>query len=393
MPIPKQPRRALAARTLAAQALGTIDPTTHAIIPPLYASTTYLRDPDNQYRLGYDYGRPDNATVRQAEGVIAALEAAPEALLFGSGMSAATALVMALPPTHIAASEIMYWSFRRWLTNEAPRFGHGLTFVDTSDLAAVRRAVKSKHTGLLYIETPGNPLLTISDISALAEIAHEADALLAVDSTLATPVLTQPLKLGADIVVHSASKYLNGHSDVIAGALVAPRKTTLWERIAQLRTQHGLILGPFEAWLLMRGMRTLDIRVRTQSETAAQLAAHFSRDPRIERVHYPGLPTHAGHAIAKKQMAAFGAMMSIQVKGGANAAIRTAANVEVWKRATSLGGVESLIEHRASVEGKDSPYPPNLLRLSIGLEDPVDLIADLDRALGATSPRRMRRKR
>lgn len=370
------------ARTIAAQALGTIDPATKAVVPPVHVATTFLRDPDNQYRTGFAYGRPDNATVRQAEGVIAALEGATEALLFGSGMSAATAAVMALPePSHIVASEVMYWAFRHWLTTEAPRFGHRVELVDTSDLASVRRAVRRGRTKLVWIETPANPLWTITDIAAVAEIAHRAGARLAVDSTVATPVFTQPLALGADLVMHSATKYLNGHSDVIAGALAVARPDQWWERIRTLRAQHGLILGPFEAWLLMRGMRTLEARVRAAAESAVLLATWLRDHPRVATVLYPGLQDHPGHAIATRQMRGYGAMLSIRVRGGARAAIATAARVRLWKRATSLGGVESLIEHRASVEGKASPCPPDLLRLSVGLEDAEDLFADLDRAL------------
>jgi cystathionine gamma-synthase len=369
-------------RTIAAQGLGWIDQVTKAVVPPVHVATTFVRDPDNQYRSGYAYARPDNATIRQTEAVIAALEGAHEAALFGSGMAAATAVILALPaPSHIVASQLMYWAFRHWLTNDAPRFGHRIDFVDSTNLDAVRAAVKPGTTKLVYIETPGNPLWTISDIAGIAEIAHAAGAMLAVDSTVATPVFTQPLSFGADIVMHSASKYLNGHSDVIAGALATARADDAWQRIKAVRTQHGAILGPFEAWMLLRGLRTLDVRVRTQATSAMLLADRLNGHPHIAGVLYPGLPAHPGHAVAARQMSGFGAMLSIRVKGGERAAIAAAAYVELWKRATSLGGVESLIEHRASVEGLNSPCPPDLLRLSVGLEDPNDLYADLDRAL------------
>jgi len=371
-------------RTLAAQALGQIEPATGAVVPPIHVATTFIRDPDNQYRAGYSYGRADNATVRQAEAVIAALEQAPAATLFGSGMAAATALILALPePSHIVASAVMYWAFRDWLANEAPRYGHRVDFVDSSDTDALSRAVEPGKTRLVYVETPGNPLWSITDIAAAADISHRAGAILAVDSTAATPVLTRPLTLGADIVMHSASKYLNGHSDVIAGVLAAAREDALWTRLQGIRARHGAILGPFEAWLLLRGLRTLHVRVTTQSESAALLAERLSDHPRIAAVLYPGLPSHPGHAIAARQMDAFGAMLSIRVRGGEQAAVATAARVQVWNRATSLGGVESLIEHRASVEGPSSPCPPDLLRLSVGLEDLDDLYADLDQALRA----------
>ena len=370
-------------RTLAAQALGAIDPATRGVVPPVHLATTFLRDPDNRYRAGYVYGRPDNATVQQAEAVIAALEGAQAAMLFGAGMAAATSAILALePPAHVVAPRVMYWAFRKWLVEQAPRFGVETTLVDMGDLDAVRAAVVPGKTRLVWAETPGNPLWNITDIAAVAEIAHAAGALLAVDSTVATPVFTQPLALGADIVMHSATKYLNGHSDVIAGALACARPDDLWARLTALRAQHGAILGPFEASLLLRGLRTLDVRVRAQAETAMQLATQLAAHPQVASVLYPGLKNHAGHEIAGRQMSGgFGGMLSLCVRGGEAAAIATAARVQVWKRATSLGGVESLIEHRASVEGPDSPCPPELLRLSVGLEDVEDLYGDLDKAL------------
>jgi cystathionine gamma-synthase len=372
-------------RTVAAQALGLVEPTTKAVVPPLHLATTFVRDPDNQYRAGYAYGRPDNATTRHAEAVLAALEQAHEAALFGSGMAAATSIVLALPaPSHVVASQVMYWAFRHWLANEAPRLGHHVDFVDSTDLAAMAAAIKPGLTKLVYIETPGNPLWTISDIAALAEIAHAAGALLAVDSTVATPVFTRPLRLGADLVMHSASKYLNGHSDVIAGVVAAARPGEAWERVKTMRTQFGAVIGPFEAWLLLRGLRTLDVRVKTQAATAMLMATRLARHVRVAHVLYPGLATHPGHAVAARQMTGgFGAMLSIRVQGGERAAIATAAGVHLWKRATSLGGVESLIEHRASVEGAHSLCPLDLLRLSVGLEDPDDLMGDLEQALNA----------
>ena len=353
-----------------------------AVVPPVHVSTTYLRDPDNQYRSGYIYGRPDNATIRQTEGVIAALEGARQALLCASGMAAGTAAILALDaPSHIVASQVMYWGFRNWLQGAA-RFGHTIEFVDSSDLDALRKAVKPGATKLVYIETPGNPLWTITDIAASAEIAHKAGAKLCVDSTAATPIFTRPLALGADLVMHSASKYLNGHSDVIAGALACAQEDDYWTRIKTIRSQHGAVLGPFEAWLLLRGLRTLDARVRLQTESAALLASWLSRHSHVAQVLYPGLQSHPGHSIAANQMnGGYGAMLSIRVKGGEQAAIDTAARVRLWKRATSLGAVESLIEHRASIEGPDTPCPTDLLRLSVGLEDAEDLYADLDRAL------------
>jgi len=384
---PLSSKPALQPRTLAAQALGVIEPSTKAVVPPVHVATTFIRDPDNQYRAGFVYGRPDNATVRQAEAVIAALEGAADAMLLGSGISAATALVQALlPDAHIVAPTVMYWALRHWLVNEAPRYGARVTLVDTTDLAAVRAAMKAGETKLVWIETPANPLWTITDIAAVAAIAHGAGAVLAVDSTVATPIFSQPLALGADIVMHSATKYLNGHSDVVAGALATARDDALWARIRTVRSGQGAILGPFEAWLLLRGMRTLDARVRTQAASALALAERLAAHANVDAVLYPGLARDAGHAAAAKQMTGgFGGMLSIRVKGGEKAAIGAAARVELWKRATSLGGVRRLIEHRASIEGPGTPCPPDLLRLSVGLEDPADLYADLDRALRAAN--------
>jgi len=377
------PRPDLQPRTLAAQALGAIEPATKGVVPPVHVATTFIRDPDNQYRAGFSYGRPDNATVRQAEAVIAALEGAADAKLFGAGMAAAIAVVLALnPPAHIVAPTVMYWGLRRWFVDEAPRFGYRVSLVDTTDLAALRAAVRPGATKLVWIETPANPLWSVTDVAAAAEIAHAAGAILAIDSTVATAILTRPIALGADIVMHAATKYLNGHSDVIAGALATARSDALWARIDTVRTGHGAILGPFEAWLLLRGMRTLDLRVRAQSQAALELATRLAQHREVDQALYPGLPQHPGYAIAARQMTGgFGGMLSIRVKGGEPAAIAAGSRVNLWKRATSLGGVESLIEHRASIEGPTSPCPPDLLRLSVGLEDVEDLYADLDRAL------------
>lgn len=373
-------------RTLAAQALGRVEPITRAVVPPLHLSTTYLRDPDNAYRSGFSYARPDNATTREAEDVIAALEQAEAgALLFGSGMAAAAAVFCALERgDHVVAPEVMYWGLRRWLRQEAPRLDLAVDFVPMEDPDAVRAAIRPGTTRLVWIETPGNPLGTVTDIARVAEIAHAAGARVAVDSTAVSPILTRPLSLGADLVMHSATKILNGHSDVVAGVLAGARKDALWDRLVAIRGGWGAILGPFEAYLLMRGLRTLPLRAAAQSAGALHLATRLSRHPLVRAVLYPGLPDHPGHAIAARQMqGGFGFMLSIRVAGGEAAAIDTAARVALWKRATSLGGVESLIEHRASVEGPGTPCPPDLLRLSTGIEDPDDLFRDLDRALRA----------
>jgi len=375
----------LSARTLAAQALGRIDGRTRAIVPPIHLATTFERDPDNLYRSGNIYGRPDNETVREAEAVIGALEGAAATLVLGSGMSAAIALFLSLGPgAHVVASAGMYWALRAWLADEAPAFGLNVEFVDAEDLAALARAVKPSATKLVWLETPSNPLWGVSDIEAATRIAHAAGAALAVDSTCATPILTRPITLGADVVMHSATKYLNGHSDVIAGSLSFASDDALCARARVIRHKHGLILHPFEAFLLTRGLRTLDLRVRAACGNAMELANRLSNHAAVSAVLYPGLPHHPGHAVARRQMkGGFGGMLSIRVRGGPEAAIAAAARVRLWKRATSLGGVESLIEHRASIEGPGSACPPDLLRLSAGVEDIDDLWRDIDGALTA----------
>jgi cystathionine gamma-synthase len=369
--------------TLAAQALGWVDEETRAISPNLQTSSTYLRDADNQYRSGRIYQRADNPAFDQPEALLAALESGADAMLFSSGMAAATAVFLSLAPgDHVIAPKVMYWSLRNWLLGFAQNWGLHVEIVDMTDLAALKRAMRAGQTKLVWAETPANPLWDITDLAAAAEIAHAARARLAVDSTTATPVLSQPIAFGADLVMHSATKYLNGHSDLVAGALVTRVEDEHWTKLKSVRAQIGGVLGSFEAWLLLRGMRTLFPRVRTATANAQALAQHLAANPNVAQVLYPGLPDFPGHEIAARQMpGGFGAMLSIRVKGGEQAAIKTAAHVQIWKRATSLGGTESLVEHRASVEGAGSPVPADLLRLSAGIEDINDLIADLDQAL------------
>lgn len=375
------PQRAL--RTLAAQGLAPVDRETRAIIPPIHLASTFQRDPDGGYASGRAYGRADNPSYDPPEAMLAALEGGAGAMLFGSGMAAATAVIMAMPAgSRIAVPAVMYWGFRRWLGSFAREWGYGIDVYDNASPEALAAAVRPGQTALVWVETPANPLWSVTDIARAAEIAHAAGAVLAVDNTVATPVLTRPIALGADLVMHSASKYLNGHSDVIAGALVTARRDALWDRIGALRSGLGGIPGPVEAWLLARGMRTLVLRVEAACRTAQELATRLADHPAVAAVLYPGLPDAPGHAVAARQMrGGFGGMLSIRLKGGAAAAVATAAAVEVWMRATSLGGVESLIEHRASIEGPDSPVPDDLLRLSVGIEAVEDLWSDLDRAM------------
>jgi cystathionine gamma-synthase len=376
-------RKSLHPATLAAQGLGWTDEPTGAVVLPMHTATTFLRDPDNQYRRGRSYGRADNPGYDQPQALLTALEGGAASLLFSSGMAAAAAVFQCLPrDAHVVAPRVMYWGLRSWLKNFAEPWGIEVEFVDATSLDALRRAVHAGRTRLVWIETPANPLWSVTDIAGAAEIAHAAGALLAIDSTAATPVLTRPLALGADLVMHSATKYLNGHSDVIAGTLTTAHEDAFWARLCAARSSGGAILGSFEAYLLLRGMRTLFPRVERACRSAQQIAEALSHNRGVLEVLYPGLPGHAGHAVAARQMTGgFGGMLSVRVRGGAEAAIATAARVGIWKRATSLGGVESLIEHRASVEGPDSPAPPDLLRLSVGIEDPQDLLADLETSL------------
>src|SRR5215470_6413264 len=336
--------------TTAAQALHTIDEATGSVVPPIYLATTYARDASYATR-GPSYARDDNPTPVVAERVIAALEGGAAALAFSSGMAAATAAIRAVcrPGDHVVSPRIGYYTLRAWLDRFCARWGVTHEAVDTTDLAAVRRALRP-NTRIVWIEVPSNPTWEV------AEIAHGAGALLAVDSTCATPVHTQPIALGADLVMHAATKYLAGHSDVLAGALVTARADAAWAEIAELRHDEGPCLGPFEAYLLARGMRTLFARVERSSRTAQHLADELAA--RGVTVRYPGLPSHPQHAIAARQMQrGFGSMMSIQVGGGAARALEVIKRLRVWIPATSLGGVESLVEHRHTIEGPITTAP------------------------------------
>jgi cystathionine gamma-synthase len=367
--------------TLAAQALGWIDDTTRAIVPPLHLSTTFERAPDNSFPGGRSYARADNPAFNQPEAMLAALEGGVDAMLFASGMAAATCVFQSLAPgDHVVAPRVMYWALRDWLAHQSML---DVSFVETSDLNAIERALVPDQTKLVWLETPANPLWSITDIKAAATLAHAAGARVAVDSTVATPVFTRPLALGADLVMHSATKYLNGHSDVVAGSLVTREDDAHWRKLKTLRVQFGGIPGGFECYLLTRGMRTLFPRVRLAAATALELARRLSTHGKIVQVLYPGLEEFPGHDVAARQMqGGFGAMLSLRIAGGEHAAIATASRLRIWKRATSLGGVESLVEHRASVEGPDTPCPRDLLRLSVGIENVEDLYADLTQALG-----------
>ena len=369
--------------TRAAQALGFVDPATGAVVPPVHMSTTFERAEDGTYPAGFEYTRADNPGYDVPERLIAELEAASSTMLFSSGMAAATSVFCALVPgDHVVAPQVMYWALRKWISEFPLSWGIDVTYVDPGDLDALQQAVRPGRTRLVWVETPANPTWAITDVVAAAEIAHTAGARLAVDSTVATPVHMRPLQLGADLVVHSATKYLNGHGDVLAGAVAARVDDPFVHRIRAWRRSNGAVPNGFDAWLLLRGMRTLFPRVRQSSASALRIADHLGHDPRVHTVLYPGLPDHPGHDIARRQMHdGFTGMFSVRVHGGAEAAAATAARLRVFSRATSLGGTESLVEHRAPAEGPSSPVPADLLRFSVGLEDVDDLIADLDQAL------------
>lgn len=372
-----------APETVLAQALGWIDAQSGAITPSIPMSSTFAREGDLSYRGGRVYIRADNPAFDQAEAMLSTLEGAQTSALFASGMAACTAAILALEPgDHIVAPSVMYWALSAWLKTTAARLGIETSFAPLHEAGALEKALLPGRTKLVWVETPANPLWCITDIAEAAKLAHGCGARLIVDSTVATPLLTQPLKLGADLVMHSATKALNGHSDLCAGMLASAAKDSFWERILDNRARLGAISGSMEAWLLVRGMRTLHLRVERACANALALAKHLERHKGVLEVLYPGLPGFTGHAIAARQMqSGFGSMLSIRVHGGEAQAIKVAGAVQVWKRATSLGGVESLIEHRASVEGPDSPCPLDLLRLSVGCEAVEDLRADLDQAL------------
>ena len=375
----------LHAETLAAQGMGRVTETYREVVPPIHVSTTYERSADGTYPGGRIYSRADNPSYDQAEALIASLEHAKAALLFSSGMSASVAVFDALMPGESALlPRNMYWAFRKWLLEFAAPRGLKIELYENAsldDLAAKARAGKPR---VIWIETPANPTWDVTDIAAAAAIAREISAIVAVDSTAATPMLTRPLELGANLVMHSATKYLNGHSDVIAGALATAVDDELWQRLRYVRGGSCGVLGPFEAWLLLRGMRTLHLRVAASCENAISIAQHFEGHPKLSHVLYPGLASHPGHAVAAKQMkGGFGGMMSLRLAQGEAAAKDFTARLRVFKRATSLGSTESLAEHRASVEGPGTLCPADLVRLSIGAEHVDDLIGDIGQALSA----------
>jgi cystathionine gamma-synthase len=370
--------------TLLSQGGGAHDPGTGGVTPAIQLSSTYMRGPDNALLTENFYARYATPNGRQTENAIAQLEGAADARLFSSGMAAALAPFRTLAPgAHVVATRRGYFSIVAWLMEQHARGTLDVSFFDPRRPEDLPKLVREGETRLVWIETPVNPVYEAVDIAAAAAAAHGAGALLGVDSTAATPLLTRPIEHGADLVFHSATKYLNGHSDVLAG-VICTRDDTLpiWKAIDQERTVGGAALGGFEAWLLLRGMRTMHLRVRRQCENALRIARDLEGHPAVARVTYPGLPSHPQHAVAQKQMqGGFGGMMSFEVKGGAAAALGLISRLKLIKVATSLGGVETLIEHRRSIEGPQSDVPEGLLRLSVGCEHADDIWADLNKAL------------
>ena len=367
--------------TQAVHAGRRIDPATGAVTPPIHVSTTFERQPDGEYPLGFSYSREGNPTRKSLEDCLAALEGGKEALAFSSGLAVSTALLLGLEPgDHIIVADDVYFGLRQVIGGVFAKWPIEATYVDMTDLVAVRAAVRPS-TRLMLIETPSNPLMKITDLQAVARIAREANAISVCDGTFTTSVLQRPLEWGIDMVLHSTTKYLGGHSDLIGGALITRYDNYLFERARKALMFGGAVPSPFDCWLALRGISTLPWRMRAHSANAQTVAEFLERNPAVERVHYPGLAGHPGHEIARKQMTGWSGMLSFEVKGGREAAMTAAGRLRLFTRATSLGGPHSLIEHRASVEGPGSKTPQNLLRASIGLEHADDLIADLEQAL------------
>ncbi len=357
------------------------DPATGAVAPPIHLSTTFRHSADGERIAGYEYQREGNPTNDRLRDALAALEGGEAALTFASGMAAMTALLESMPNgARVLIPDDCYTGLRMLCAEYLPERGIETVAMDMGDLDAVRAAC-AQPTAMLWIETPSNPRIKISDIAALAEIGHAAGAVVVADNTFATPLLQRPLSLGADIVMHSTTKYFGGHSDVLGGALVFAKDNDLCAKVAHRLHITGATMAPFSAWLTLRGCRSLGARMAMHCANARKIAEFLVTQPQIERVNYPGLPSHPGHAIAAKQMRDFGGMLSIELRGGRDAALSMASKLRIFTNATSLGGCESLIEHRASVEGPNPRSPQGLLRLSVGLEHIDDLIEDLRQSL------------
>lgn len=369
--------------TLAVHAGGEPDPETGAVVPPIHLATTFRHGPAGERQAGFEYQRESNPTQDRLEAALAALEGGEAALAFGSGMAAMAALLESLPAgSHVLIPSDCYTGLRVLSAEFLPEHGVTASAVDMGDPEAVRAALRPE-TKLLWAETPSNPQLRIADLAALSTIARGHGALLACDNTFATPVLQRPLSLGADVVMHSTTKYLGGHSDVMGGALVFARRDAMFDKVFHRRHVTGGILAPFSAWLTLRGCRSLPARMAWHCRNAAELARLLEAHPAVAAVHYPGLASHPGHAVAARQMSDFGGMLSFRLSGGREAALRVAGALKLAINATSLGGPETLVEHRASIEGANAVSPADLLRVSVGLEAAEDLLADFRQALEA----------
>ena len=380
----------LSISTKIAQALHFSDPETGSVVPSIDHSATYSRDENYQPRQAYWYRRDGNKTTQLAEKIISELENANASLLFSSGMSACTAVLEMLPAeAQIAVPRVMYHGVLGQIQNFASKNRIRVDYYEAGDLASMESVIKNGVTQLVWVETPNNPNWEVTDISSASELAHKAGAKLIVDATATPPTMTKSLDLGADISFHSATKYLNGHSDISAGALSFNQQSSMYENLFTIRKLHGTVLNSQDAFLLIRGLRTLFLRVEKNSQNAMLLAKHFNNHEFIEKVLYPGLETHPNHQIAKHQTnGQFGGMLSVIVKGSQTDAVNVVRNCKVFYPATSLGGVESLIEHRKTVSGDDFPVHENLIRISAGIEDPVDLINDLEQALNTVFKRK-----
>lgn len=367
--------------TLAVRVASEPDAATGAVTPPIHLSTTFERAPDGSYPHGFVYARSDNPNRRALERALAMLQGGVDAAAFSSGSAAVAAVLRAVPGgARVLLPRELYHGIRELVDGALAPSGLVAGYADLTDPGALERAW-SDDTRLVWVETPSNPMLSLTDVAAVSAWAHRRGALVAVDATWTPPGVADPLALGADFVVHATTKYLAGHSDVLGGAVVTAADTDAWKRIRFLQRTEGAVPGPFDCWLTLRSLRTLPYRVRAHNEGAGRVAAYLDGHPRVDRVLYPGLPSHPRHDLARRQMSAFGGMLSVRVEGGEDAAMAVAARTRLFTRATSLGGVESLIEHRASIEGPGTTTPPDLLRLSVGLEHPDDLIEDLEQAL------------
>ncbi|QHW01123.1 trans-sulfuration enzyme family protein [Spirosoma endbachense] len=369
--------------TLALRATHQPDATTGAVIPPIYLSTTFARNEANELPANFGYTRPNNPTREALEKAMAALEGGAVGMAFASGQAATMTLFQALRPgDHVVLSADAYYGTPALLEQVFHPWGLTYTRVDMRDLDAVQQSIH-ENTRVVWCETPSNPMLAITDLLTISSMAHDAGAICVCDNTWATPALQRPFDFNCDVVMHSTTKYLSGHSDVLGGALIFKRDNEFAQRIRTLQGLSGAVPSPFDSWLISRGIKTLGVRIRAQTATAQAIGEFLDGHPAVETIHYPGLPNHPDRALIQQQMNGPGAMLSIQVKGGADKALQFIGKLHLFTRATSLGGVESLIEHRASVEGPTSATPHNLLRVSVGLEHAEDLIADLAQALDA----------